>query len=170
MHPSARPMASCSNEIVKTYSIAPAYKNLFFKSLAYLLRRVFLGLVQPFNALGFPLKNFLTVCFALPDCSTFMVILLKGKGIHLKICIQLTVYYLRVPSCTIRLTLVVVWLSRSHFLVIPLRDFLPRYVFLYFLSTNKVPSLPAVSFPQCVKNESYYSAIVMRPRVTEKCV
>ena len=66
---------------------------------------------------------------------------------------------------TILLTVVAVFAFQVTFLSDPLRHFLPRCAFLYFLSTNKVPSLPEVSFAQCVKNESYYSATVMRPKM-----
>ena len=57
--------------------------------------------------------------------------------------------------CTILLTIVAVFASQVKFLSDPFKGFPPRCAFLYFLSTNKVPSLPEVSFSQCVKNESY---------------
>ena len=38
-------------------------------------------------------------------------------------------------------------------------------VAVFAFQVTSVPSLPEVSFAQCVKNESYYSAIVMRPKM-----
>ena len=66
---------------------------------------------------------------------------------------------------TILLTLVAVFAFQVTFLSDPFKGFPSKMCLLYFLSTNKVPSLPEVSLPQCVKNESYYSAIVMRPKM-----
>ena len=73
--------------------------------------------------------------------------------------------YFRVHTVLLTVVALFAFQVTFNFVVIPLRDFLPRCAFLYFLSTNKVPSLPEVSFSQSVINESYYSATALRPKM-----
>ena len=102
--------------------------------------------------------------------SNFLSLLVLAKKSQCSKCSRMLAKTIRHPLNyfrvhTILLTVVAVFAFQVTFLSDPFKGFLPRCAFLYFLSTNKVPSLPEVSFAQCVKNESYYSAIVMRPKM-----
>ena len=87
--------------------------TIFLKSSISFETTGFLDLVQPFNARGFPLKNFLTVKVLL--CPTIPRLSLSFKTI------QSTVNYFRVH--TILLTLVAVFAFQVTFLSDPFKRF-----------------------------------------------